>query len=567
MLKIESLTRRYPHVTALDGLNMEIGHGQLYGFVGPNGAGKTTTIRIISGLLRPTSGKVWIDGIRAEKETRVLKSKIGYVPDFFGVYDNLTVMEYLEFYSAAYGIEEKEGRLRASEVLERVQLFHIEDRMVDELSRGMQQRLCLARAMIHRPQLLVMDEPASGLDPGARRIFKEVLRSLCEEGYTVLISSHILSDLADMCSNIGVIHQGKMVLEGPIDEIMTSIDSSNPILIEIYQNLETAIHLLNRHPLVSRIAIDKNIISILFTGSREEEAQLLRQLVEQKVLVTSFRREHNMKCAWIILGVNLVLALFALIAQMGLSGRENYMTILQYRFPIQCYVLMGYGLFLAICILIPGLAGGSIAGERERKTLDLLLTTHLSPWKIILGKLESSLCLIFLISFSTLPVIGLVLIYGGITLVNLFQLILNLVITGIFIGSIGIFYSAIMRKTTVAVILSYVTVVLLVLGTVGILVGIGYIQQVQGMYRDDFTGIRLGGLIYLLYFNPAVTLYGMIGQQTTNAYGLVRLCGYFGNYSHSFGVEHMVELSILVQLGCSALLLIAAGRHINPMRK
>ena len=245
------------------------------------------------------------------------------------------------------------------------------------------------------------------------------------------------------------------------------------------------------------------------------------------------RYTRNMKCAWIILGVNLVLALFALIAQMGLSGRENYMTILQYRFPIQCYVLMGYGLFLAICILIPGLAGGSIAGERERKTLDLLLTTHLSPWKIILGKLESSLCLIFLISFSTLPVIGLVLIYGGITLVNLFQLILNLVITGIFIGSIGIFYSAIMRKTTVAVILSYVTVVLLVLGTVGILFGIGYIQQMR----------------------------------TTNAYGLVRLCGHFGDYSHSFGVEHMVELSILVQLGCSALLLIAAGRHIHPMRK
>lgn len=279
------------------------------------------------------------------------------------------------------------------------------------------------------------------------------------------------------------------------------------------------------------------------------------------------RYTRNMKCAWIILGVNLVLGLFALIAQMGLSGRENYMTILQYRFPIQCYVLMGYGLFLAICILIPGLAGGSIAGERERKTLDLLLTTHLSPWKIILGKLESSLCLIFLISFSTLPVIGLVLIYGGITLVNLFQLILNLVITGIFIGSIGIFYSAIMRKTTVAVILSYVTVVLLVLGTVGILFGIGYIQQMRGMYREDFTGIRLGGLVYLLYFNPAVTLYGLIGQQTTNAYGLVRLCGHFGDYSHSFGVEHMVELSILVQLCCSVLLLIAAGRHINPMRK
>lgn len=237
--------------------------------------------------------------------------------------------------------------------------------------------------------------------------------------------------------------------------------------------------------------------------------------------------------------------------------------------PFSDPVLCPDGIWFVPCHLYtdPGTAGGAIAGERERKTLDLLLTTHLSPWKIILGKLESSLCLIFLISFSTLPVIGLVLIYGGITLVNLFQLILNLVITGIFIGSIGIFYSAIMRKTTVAVILSYVTVVLLVLGTVGILFGIGYIQQMQGMYQEDFTGIRLGGLVYLLYFNPAVTLYGLIGQQTTNAYGLVRLCGYFGDYSHSFGVEHMVELSILVQLGCSALLLIAAGRHIHPMRK
>ena len=233
---------------------------------------------------------------------------------------------------------------------------------------------------------------------------------------------------------------------------------------------------------------------------------------------------------------------------MGLSGRENYMTILQYRFPIQCYVLMGYGLFLAICILIPGLAGGSIAGERERKTSGS--ASHYSS-----ESLENYSGKTGIFSLPDFPYFlfdtscnRLVLIYGGITLVNLFQLILNLVITGIFIGSIGIFYSAIMRKTTVAVILSYVTVVLLVLGTVGILFGIGYIQQMRGMYREDFTGIRLGGLVYLLYFNPAVTLYGLIGQQTTNAYGLVRLCGHFGDYSHSFGVEHTVELSILVQL-------------------
>ena len=293
MIEVKNLVKKYGNHMAIDHLNFKIEKGQVYGFLGPNGAGKSTTMNIMTGYLGATEGEVLIDGHDILKEPKEAKKHIGYLPEIPPLYVDMQVMEYLEFYSAAYGIDEKEGRLRASEVLERVQLFHIEDRMVDELSRGMQQRLCLARAMIHRPQLLVMDEPASGLDPGARRIFKEVLRSLCEEGYTVLISSHILSDLADMCSNIGVIHQGKMVLEGPIDEIMTSIDSSNPILIEVYQNLETAVHLLNRHPLVSRIAIDKNMISILFTGSREEEAKLLRQLVEQKVLVTSFRREHN----------------------------------------------------------------------------------------------------------------------------------------------------------------------------------------------------------------------------------------------------------------------------------
>ena len=157
--------------------------------------GKTTTIRIVAGLLRPTRGEVRIDGILVEKDVKPLKSKIGYVPDFFGVYDNLTVMEYLEFYGSAYGISAKESRRRALQVLDQVELGSLENRFVDELSRGMQQRLCLARALIHQPQLLVMDEPASGLDPGARRVFKRVLQNLCQEGYTVLISSHILSEL------------------------------------------------------------------------------------------------------------------------------------------------------------------------------------------------------------------------------------------------------------------------------------------------------------------------------------------------------------------------------------
>lgn len=293
MLQINNLYKKYNTVLALAGLDMEIQKGQLYGFVGPNGAGKTTTIRIISGLLKPTRGDVWIDGIRVEKNLKVLKDKIGYIPDFFGVYDNLTVMEYLEFYASAYGIYGKESTVRARQVLEQVELERIEDHFVDELSRGMQQRLCLARALIHKPQLLVIDEPASGMDPGARRVLKNVLRNLCRDGYTVLISSHILSELADMCSNVGIINQGKMILQGDMEDIMCSIDSANPILITVYSKLENALQLLRNHPLVNRISIDRNRLSILFSGSKEEEALLMREMIEQGILISSFTREHN----------------------------------------------------------------------------------------------------------------------------------------------------------------------------------------------------------------------------------------------------------------------------------
>lgn len=293
MLRIENLYKKYDSVLALDGLNMEIHKGELYGFVGPNGAGKTTTIRIVSGLLKPTRGQVWIDGIPVNKDIKTLKSKIGYIPDFFGVYDNLTVMEYLEFYASAYGIYGKDSTKRAYEVLEQVELYRMGNRFVDELSRGMQQRLCLARAMIHCPQLLIMDEPASGLDPGARKVFKNVLKNLCRDGYTVLISSHILSELADMCTNVGIINQGKMILQGEMEDIMYSIDSANPIVITIYQNMGAALELLKCHPLVNRISIDKNRISILFSGSREEEALLMKELIDAGIMLSSFAREHN----------------------------------------------------------------------------------------------------------------------------------------------------------------------------------------------------------------------------------------------------------------------------------
>lgn len=293
MLRVENLYKRYGDFLALNGLQMHVRKGELFGFVGPNGAGKTTTIRIIVGLLTASSGDVWVAGQRVGKDLKVLKNHIGFVPDFFGLYDNLTVMEYLEFYAAAYQIPAREQKHRALEVLDMVQLSQVEDKCVDALSRGMQQKLCVARALIHKPPLLVMDEPASGLDPRTRREFKELLKQLRQMDYTILISSHILSELADMCTGIGIINQGRMVLQGDIEDIMVSIDSSNPLLITVYKNLEEAVRLVGNHPLVTRVSIQENVISVLFSGTREEEAQLLESLIRAGVMVTSFCREHG----------------------------------------------------------------------------------------------------------------------------------------------------------------------------------------------------------------------------------------------------------------------------------
>lgn len=293
MLRIENLCRQFGDFTALDHLNMQVDKGELFGFVGPNGAGKTTTIRIISGLLRATSGEVWVNGMRTSSNTKKLKESIGYVPDSFGVYDNLKVSEYLEFFSAAYGIYGKQASSRRDEVLEKVGLLPQREMMVDTLSRGMQQRLCLARALIHHPDFLVLDEPGTGLDPRTRRAFRQTLRELCEEGYTILISSHILTELADICTSIGIIDMGKMVLQGQIDEIMLSIEAANPLLITVFKDVDRAAELLRRNPLVTRISIDKNKIAAHFTGSREEEAMLLHQLVKEQIPVVSFMREQT----------------------------------------------------------------------------------------------------------------------------------------------------------------------------------------------------------------------------------------------------------------------------------
>lgn len=293
MLNIKNLRKKFGNFTALDGLDLQIGKGELFGFVGPNGAGKTTTIKIITGLLAPDEGSVIIDGVDAVKDSRSLKRKIGYVPDFFGVYDNLKVSEYMEFFASCYGIEGLQARKRTMLLLEQMKLEEKADFFVDGLSRGMKQRLCLARALLHEPELIVLDEPASGLDPRTRVEYMDTLRDLKEQGKTLFVSSHILSELSELCSGIGIIEQGRMVLQGSMEQIFEKVNSSNPLIISVFSNKEKALAILKSHPCVQTISVGGEEIKVGFIGDRQDEALLLQQLVDADVMLSGFMREKG----------------------------------------------------------------------------------------------------------------------------------------------------------------------------------------------------------------------------------------------------------------------------------
>lgn len=290
MLEIKNLYKKYGNFHALDGLDMEVSEGELFGFVGPNGAGKTTTLRILAGLLRADGGSVYIRGVDALKKRGKIKEYIGYVPDFFGVYDNLKVREYMDFYAGTYGLDGLRARNRCMELLEMVGLSEKVDEYVDGLSRGMKQRLCVARALVHNPDILILDEPASGLDPRTRLQFKETLKELNTVGKTIIISSHILSEISEMCTDIGIIDKGKMVLRGTMVDIMAAVNSANPLEISIDGPIEKAKEILKRNSCVKTIAIEGQNFVVTFRGSIRQETELLRSLILAEVRVKSFSR-------------------------------------------------------------------------------------------------------------------------------------------------------------------------------------------------------------------------------------------------------------------------------------
>lgn len=293
MLSLSGIKKFYGRFLALDDLTLNIEDGALFGFVGPNGAGKTTAIKIMTGILYPDSGTVSIDGAEAGPGNRELKKKIGYVPDSFGIYRNLKVSEYMEFFASISGLAGLEARKRITSLLEYVDLSDREDFYVEALSKGMKQRLSLARALIPDPPVLIMDEPTQGLDPRTRYEFKQIVGELSDRGKTILISSHILSDISELCTDIAVIDQGKIVTSGKLMDVMRMVTAGNPIIISLDQKTNQAAEFLREDKRIDAVMVKRNDIMINFSGRRSEEAEILRSLVEAGFPVRSFSRENG----------------------------------------------------------------------------------------------------------------------------------------------------------------------------------------------------------------------------------------------------------------------------------
>lgn len=288
MIRTENLTKRYGKMEALKGLNLVIEKGSVFGFVGPNGAGKSTTMLILATLLAPSGGRAFVGGYEVTKHPKEVRQLIGYMPDFFGVYDHLTAYEYLDFYAANYDIPYRERRAIIPKLLELVNLSHKRDDFVDGLSRGMKQRLGLARCLVHNPDVLILDEPASGLDPRARIELREIIKELRNMGKTIIISSHILPELAEMCTEIGIIEAGELIAQGSVEEIYQQLKEEKLLKIRLLDRVEELVTRLKASPLITSITVEERVVTAGFQGSDEEQVQLLAALMTEGFPIASF---------------------------------------------------------------------------------------------------------------------------------------------------------------------------------------------------------------------------------------------------------------------------------------
>ena len=294
MIDIQGLTKKYGHFTALDQLNLHIDQGVVFGFVGSNGAGKSTTFSILATLLAPTSGTVSINGASIIEQPNEVRRQLGYMPDFFGVYDQLKTDEYLDFYGASYGLSSNQRAELIPKLLELVKLTDKRYEYVDLLSRGMKQRLCLARALIHDPSVLILDEPASGLDPRARTEMRDIIRTLKMQGNTILISSHILPELAEMCDEIGVLEKGRLIARGSVESIQGHLQGDRELTVKVLGNIQQAAAFLRGAELVTSVKIvDDHTAVFFYRGTKEQQVSLLHQALQENISIYQMHEEKQ----------------------------------------------------------------------------------------------------------------------------------------------------------------------------------------------------------------------------------------------------------------------------------
>jgi ABC-2 type transport system ATP-binding protein len=302
MIETRDLTKKYGELFAIKSIDLSLVRGDVFGFIGPNGSGKTTTMRILATLLNPTWGEAYVGGHSIYTEPKEIRRMIGYMPDFFGVYDDMKVIEYLEFFAAAYRIRGPKRRQVCDEVLDLVELGYKREALVTSLSRGMTQRLGLARVLLHDPQVLLLDEPASGLDPRARIEIRTLLKRLGTMGKTIMVSSHILPELADICNKVGMIEQGELKFNGTVVELMKIVRPHVVLNVGVASDRDAAARLLESHKLVGRVDAGEKHLTVTLLDGHHDYSDLATLLVTAGHKLTLFREEElNLETAFMAL--------------------------------------------------------------------------------------------------------------------------------------------------------------------------------------------------------------------------------------------------------------------------
>jgi ABC-2 type transport system ATP-binding protein len=302
MIELRGLTKKYGELFAIREINLELARGDVFGFIGPNGAGKTTTMRILATLLNPTWGEAYVGGNSIYTKPKEIRRIIGYMPDFFGVYDDMKVIEYLEFFAAAYRIKGAQRKKICDDVLALVDLGYKREALVTSLSRGMTQRLGLARVLLHDPQVLLLDEPASGLDPRARIEIRGLLKELRNMGKTIMVSSHILPELADICNKIGIIERGELIVNADVADVMRQVRQQTVLQIGVVDDAESAARVLESHPMVDKVEMNHKVLTATLVPGASDYSELATALVEAGHRLTLFKEDEiNLETAFMAL--------------------------------------------------------------------------------------------------------------------------------------------------------------------------------------------------------------------------------------------------------------------------